>query len=298
MLSLSPIAVFVYKRPLHTQKTIESLQRNALALESDLHIFSDGAKARDDVEGVAAVRKYIKTIGGFRSIKVIERETNLGLSKSIISGVTQLCNQYGSIIVLEDDLVTSPYFLQYMNQALQFYEREERVICIHGYILPLVASQLPETFFLKGTDCWGWATWKRGWNLFEPDGSKLLAELKRKKFEKAFDYNGTYPNTKMLANQILGKNDSWAIRWYASAFLKEKFTLYPGITLVENIGMDGSGRHQDNTTLFSKSVSNAPVVVQRIPLEENSYALCEIQNFFRSIKPTIFSRIKRKFVNL
>lgn len=295
MSSLSPIAVFVYKRLLHTQKAIESLQRNVLALESDLTIFSDGAKTKEDIEGVAAVRKYIKTIGGFRSVTVIERKENLGLSRSIIGGVTQLCNQYGSVIVVEDDLVVSPYFLQYMNQALQFYEREERVICIHGYVYPL-AARLPETFFVRGADCWGWATWKRGWDLFEPDGSKLLTELKQRRLNRTFDLNGVWLGTKMLVNQVKGKNDSWAIRWHASAFLKNKLTLYPGRSLVNNIGLDGSGTHRDNVSHLSADLIEYPITVASIPIESNTTALKHVEIFLRSVKPSIYSRIKRKFL--
>ena len=125
------------------------------------------------------------------------------------------------VIVLEDDLVTSPHFLQYMNDGLGIYERDDRVISIHGYSYP-VHGKLPETFFLRGADCLGWATWKRGWDLFEDDGQRLLNELERRNLTRSFDFDGSYPYTQMLRDQIAGSNSSWAVRWYASAFLRDK----------------------------------------------------------------------------
>ena len=160
-MSLAPIVLFVYNRPEHTRKTVKALQDNDLTDESILYIFSDAAKNDDEVENVEKVREYIRTISGFKQIIIIEREKNYGLANSIISGVTEIVNKYGKIIVLEDDLVTSKYFLSFMNDALEIYKDENKVICIHGYIYP-IKSELPETFFIKGADCWGWATWKRG----------------------------------------------------------------------------------------------------------------------------------------
>ena len=112
------------------------------------------------------MRKYITTVSGFKSLNIIERDINMGLSKSIITGVTEICDKYGKVIVLEDDHVTSPYFLQYMNDGLRAYEHDEDVISIHGYIYPL-GDKLPETFFIRGADCWGWATWKTSWAIYE-----------------------------------------------------------------------------------------------------------------------------------
>ena len=142
--------------------------------------------------------------------------------------------------MLEDDLLTSPYFLDFMNEGLSIYEEDEKVISIHGYVYP-ISEKLPETFFLRGADCWGWATWKRGWDLFEPDGGLLLNKLEESKQTEEFDFNRSYPYTQMLKDQINGKTNSWAVRWYASAFLQNKYTLYPGKSLVSNIGGDGSG---------------------------------------------------------
>ena len=254
-----------------------------LARESELIIFSDGPRSESDKEEVDSVREYIRTVTGFKKVDIVEREINAGLAPSIITGVTEIVNNYGRVIVLEDDLVTSQFFLRYMNDALEFYKDEERVISIHGYLYPL-GSALPETFFLRGADCWGWATWKRGWDLFEPDGLKLLAELKERKLVKQFDLNGAHAYTRMLKWQARGSLDSWAIRWHASAFLLDKLTLYPGVSLINNIGFDTSGTHSYLATDdFEVTLAQMPITLKPIPLAENECAVREFENYFRSV---------------
>jgi SAM-dependent methyltransferase len=279
MTNFAPIVLFVYNRPQHTRQTVEALQKNELAADSDLIIYADAAKSDNAEPAVQAVRAYIRTITGFKSVRVVERPYNFGLANSIIDGVTSIVNEYGRVIVLEDDLVTSPYFLRYMNDGLVRYEHEERVISIHGYIYP-VKDVLPGTFFIRGADCWGWATWKRGWDLFQVDGSKLLDELQRKKLTKDFDFGGSYPYTRMLKKQIEGKNNSWAIRWYASAFLANKLTLYPGVSLVLNIGHDGSGTHCGVNDGFSGEMVGKWRELSTLPPVENMFARESVMNFF------------------
>jgi hypothetical protein len=291
-MTFAPIALFVYNRIRHLRKTVEALIKNEIAEKSDLFIFSDGPRTDADAGKVAEVRDYLKTIQGFKSVTISTRARNLGLSHSIISGVTEVVDEYGRIIVLEDDISASPYFLKYMNGALDLYRDCEDVISIHGYVYP-VRAELPETFFLRGADCWGWATWKRGWESFEPDGRKLLTELKGKKLEKQFDVNGSYPFTKMLKDQVAGKNDSWAIRWHASAFLRNRLTLYPGVSLVRNIGTDESGRHCLRTHVFDAGTAVEPVHLRKIPIEESHSALKVLEDYFNSIKPTFLQRMVR-----
>ena len=157
-MNTAPVVLFVYNRPSHTRGTVEALQKNLLARESGLFVFADAPKSDEQAESVHEVRQYIRQIGGFKSVAIVEREFNLGLARSIIDGVTAIVNKYGRIIVLEDDMVTSPYFLTYMNEALEKYADDERVASSNGYVYP-VDQPLPEAFFLPGADCWGWATW-------------------------------------------------------------------------------------------------------------------------------------------
>jgi len=295
LMSIAPITLFVYNRLEHTKKTVGALRENNLAKESELFVFSDGWKNEESRPKVEEVRDYLKTIDGFKKVEMIEKEKNYGLAESIIAGVTDIVNKFGKVIVLEDDLVTSPYFLEYMNKALDLYQNDAEVVSIHGYTYPIKnTAKLPETFFIKGADCWGWATWKRGWDLFERDGQKLLRELEEKNLTKEFDFSDSYPYTNMLRGQIAGKNNSWAIRWYASAFLNNKLTLYPGKSLIKNIGMDESGRHSGKTDVYDTEVATNPMNLKKLDIKEDLEAREEFTKYFNSLKPSIFERILNK----
>jgi len=289
MSQFAPIALFVYNRLWHTEQTVESLLANTEAQESDLFVFSDGAKNNAEQNKVTDVRNYINSIRGFKSVSIIQNEVNLGLANSIISGVTKVVEQKARIIVLEDDMVVSKYFLEYMNTALSMYELDDEVISIHGYCYP-VPTELPETFFLKGADCWGWATWKRGWRLFEKDANNLLRQIMDKNLGNEFDYNSSMNYRKMLMKQIKGEIDSWAIRWYASAFLQEKLTLYPGVSLVNNIGTDSSGTHLRYTQHYKTAISDRPIQIMKIPCEESYYARKTFEEYFNSIHLSFLKR--------
>ena len=287
---LAPITLFTYNRPDHTRRTVDALAKNELAAESDLIIYSDGAKDDAGAAKVKAVRDYLHTVAGFKSITINEKEKNCGLANSVIAGVSEVVNKYGTVIVLEDDMVTSPYFLRYMNDALEMYRDEEQVISIHGYTYP-VKKTLPETFFLPGADCWGWATWKRGWDLFEPDGRKLRDALQAGKLMHAFDFDGAFPFTKMLEDQISGKVDSWAVRWRASAFLHNKLTLYPGKSLLYNIGADSSGTHCFRQHVFDTEMSLCPVRLKKERIESSQAAFSAFDKYFRSIRIPLYKKI-------
>ncbi len=293
----APIALFVYNRLFHLQQTISSLLNNSLAKSSDIYIYSDGPKNKADELEIIKIRKWLSEISGFKSITIIHREENFGLAKSIIHGVSELVDKFSTVIVLEDDLVVSPHFLQFMNDGLALYEHDHSVASIHGYALPIL-KPLPEIFFLRGADCWGWATWKRAWNAFECDGNKLLNSLQKNKWVKKFDLNNTQPNTKMLKNQIAGINNSWAIRWHASAFINSMFTLYPGKSLVQNIGMDNSGTHCMTSSSFDVKMVSQPITVTRIPIEQDEFAFHAYAEYFKSIKPSGYKRFSGKIKRL
>lgn len=274
------IALFAYCRVEHTRRTVNALLRNRFASESPLIVFADAARSGRAAVGVARVRSYLDTISGFRSITVHHRPRNYGLARSITEGVSEVLQQHDRVIVLEDDMVTSPHFLTYMNQGLALYADDRRVASIHGYVYP-VKEPLPETFFLLGADCWGWATWRRAWACFNPDGRHLLEELRRRGLLREFDFNGAYPYSRMLEAQVLGANDSWAVRWYASTFLAGKLTLYPGRSLVRNIGNDSTGTHCPESTWFDGRLSETPVQVGGIAVEPSHRGRQAIETYFR-----------------
>lgn len=290
---LAPIALFAYNRPWHLRQTVEALLENKEAVQSDLIVFSDGPRNSQAATAVEEVRHYIGTITGFGSVTVVERPRNFGLSKSIVDGVTTVCQRYKRVIVLEDDLVISRHFLAYMNDGLNFYESEEQVASIHGYTYP-VNRVLPSTFFLRGSDCLGWATWERAWRQFQPDGKKLLEELQLARLTDQFDLNGAYSFTQMLKDQIAGRNDSWAVRWHASTFLENKLTLYPGRSLVKHIGSDGSGTNCGDNSMLDTEPSEQPVTVGGIKIEENFGARLAIRAYFDAHKASPVRRALRR----
>jgi len=289
---LSPITLFTYARPDHTRRTVEALLQNHQAGSHDLIVFSDAARTPEKQSAVNEVRAYLATITGFRSVTIQHRPHNFGLAKSIIEGVTQVLSDHEHIIVLEDDMVTSPHFLSYMNEALDKYVNDERVISLHGYVYP-VKEELPEAFFLPGADCWGWATWRRGWYYFNPNGQALLDELKRGDLIEAFDFHGAYGYSKMLEGQIKGTNDSWAVRWYASAFLAGKLTLYPGRSLVHNIGNDSSGTHCGENTSYDSELSTTPINLNAVDVLPSAKVLAAFEAFFRKAQGSFASKLRR-----
>lgn len=278
--ALAPVLVFAFARPDHLRRTMESLQANAEAGLTHVTVFCDGPRNPSDVPQVEAVRRYVDALEGFASVSVVRQPHNLGLAQSVILGVTQMLEQHEDVIVVEDDLLLSPYFLKYMNDALNHYRHDERVASIHGYSYP-TDRPLPATFFLRGADCWGWATWRRAWAGFNPDGRALLSELERQRRVRHFDFDGAYPYTRMLRDQISGKNSSWAVRWHASCYLAGKLTLYPGRSLVENIGNDASGTHSIATSVYSGEIASRPVQVGNIDVAASENARNEIIRFLR-----------------
>lgn len=279
-MTLAPILLFVYNRPEHVRRSIESLLRNELAAQSELFIYADAAKDETEETAVTEVRRYIKGIEGFKSVHITERERNWGLANNVIDGVTTLVNRYGRVIVLEDDLIVAPYFLQFMNDALETYKDSQEVGHIQACDFTHDPS-LPDTFLIKWTGSWGWATWDRAWKKFNPNGKELLKQLEERKLTRTFDFNGNYRFTRMLRRQIEGKNNSWAIRWNASLFLADILSLNVGRSLVQNEGFDGSGTNCGGGGLYSSNLWMHPLTVKPIsPLTENKEARKAFERYY------------------
>lgn len=288
----APIVLFVYNRPTHTRRTVEALLKNELARESDLIIYSDAPKKPEVAEEVREVREYIRTITGFRSVSIAMREKNWGLANSIIDGVTTVVNKYGRIIVLEDDLVTSPYFLNFMNTALDTYQDDEKVMHISGYMFPIDNADMPETFFLRTASCWGWATWNRAWRHFEKNPKKLFNEYTKQTINR-FNLDGAYNFWAQVEQNGKGLIDTWAVFWYASVFQKGGLCLHPKFSMVSNIGHDETGLHCGNTDIFSVQLASKPITYFDRNLVEDTQALNRIKAFFSPAKPAFFSRVSQ-----
>lgn len=298
MKNLAPIVLFTYNRPNHTRQTVEALQKNTFAQESQLFIYSDAPKNQAAKEQVTEVREYLKTIKGFKKITLIERDKNWGLANSIIDGVTNIVNQYGKIIVLEDDLVTSPYFLQFMNEALEFYQDEEKVMHISGWNYPINRQGLSDTFFCRIMNCWGWATWADRWQYFEKDVNKTISEFSKDDIKKFDLDSGSGFWNQVIANKKERIN-TWAIFWYATIFKKGGLCLNPVQPFIENIGHDGSGVHCGKCDLYSDNLlANQPIWFFEKQILENSIAIKRIRAFLQK-KPLHIKAINKlkKIIN-
>lgn len=276
---VAPVALFVHRRADHTRRVVDSLRANAEASVTPLIVFADGSRGAADDRAVAEVRSYVRTIEGFASVVVVERDRNVGLAGSITAGVSEVVSTAGRVIVLEDDTVVAPGFLRYMNDGLALYSDDADVASIHGYTYPL-AMELPETFFLRGADCWGWATWARAWDRFDPDGAALRERLAESGELDTWDHEGASGLADLLDDQIAGHADSWAVRWSASAFLAGMFTLYPGRSLVHNIGNDGTGEHGGLSRRYDVAPYPGRITVERIPVEERPEIHAALTDFY------------------
>jgi hypothetical protein len=278
---LAPIVLFVYNRPDHTRQTVESLSANIYASESDLIIYSDAPKNQQAEEGVQAVRSYIKTLQGFKSITIIERDKNWGLANSIIDGVTSIVNKYGKVIVLEDDIVTSPYFLKFMNTALNYYENEKKVWHISGWNCLNSKTYLDDVFFWRTMNCWGWATWKDRWQYYEKNVEKLIESFTKKDIFKFNIYGSEDMWGQVLANKA-GIINTWAIFWYAIIFQNNGLCLSPTLSFVKNIGNDGTGVNCGADAIFSNEVlCEKEIDFSSIHIHENRKIVKKIINFYK-----------------
>jgi hypothetical protein len=289
MKSLAPIILFAYNRPLHTEQTLEALMANQLANESILYIYADGPKVNMDEHSLLQInftRQILRKKQWCKEVHFIERAHNLGLAENVIDGVTKVVNKHGKIIVLEDDLITSPYFLTYCNDGLEMYQDNQNVYSINAYQFPIdFKIDKADTFLCPlATSSWGWATWKEKWEIFEKEPkNKMLIQnetLLRQRFNFA-DYD--YAN--MLDNQ-----KSWAIRWYHAVFLRNGLGLFPTHSLVQNNGFDGSGENCGIEELKQEQFPLKINLKKKEAIDLHAYAL--LMNHF--LKPNLTTAKSRK----
>lgn len=246
-MSLAPIILFVYNRPWHTQQTVEALQKNELATESDLFIFADGPKtdaSEECLANISKVRKYILTIEGFKSITIEEAHENKGLANSVIAGVTKIINQFGKVIVVEDDIVTHPFFLRFMNDTLETYEINHKIFCVGGYQYKF---KIPfwyrkTVYIVHRAETWGWATWLDRWNNVDWDINDYNKFINSPSEIKLFTRGGK-DMLNLLKSQMNNAIDSWAIRWDYCMYKNDAYCVRPTASLTTNIGFDNSGTH-------------------------------------------------------
>ncbi len=289
----SPIVLFVYNRLYHTKQVVEALKNNALARDSELFIYADAAKNHKFIDQVKEVRNYIKTIDGFKKINIIERETNFGLANSIIEGVTTVVNEFGRVIVLEDDLVTSPYFLNFMNDSLNLYRGKQNVWGVGAYMHPVEINNV-ETLFLPYTTSWGWATWNDRWKYFEREPDSLKNLLTKKEINR-FDLDGVEDLWSQVIKNSNGSIFTWAIFWYATVFLNNGCCVYPYKSLVKNIGFDGSGEHCRPTDKYDIDLLDSPINNFDMNIKVNTKVFVMVKKYLKCRQNFVVRTLKRAY---
>ena len=293
-MACAPIAVFAFNRPGRLRNCLASLKKNSLASESEVVIFIDGPRNLSDVMDVRACKREARLATGFLTVRIIERPENYGLVKSIRSGVSQVLAQRSTIIVVEDDLEVSEYFLEFMNEGLATYASVERVASIHGYVYPS-ESPFDAPFFLRGADCWGWATWRSRWDQVNFDAKRLYQQLKAIGGLDKFDFQCGAGFSTLLQKTIENPSTSWAICWHASMFLQNRLTLYPNKSLVKNVGLDGFGTNCAQSENFDVEISDRRVCGFGIELQESEQAYLQFQKFFLKLNRRRWNRIFKRF---
>ena len=297
MNELAPIVVFVYNRPDCAKHTLEALGNCFLAKDSELFIYSDAPKNDRSDALVKEVRKVISSVEGFKHITIIERDKNLGLSASIITGVTEIIHKYGKVIVVEDDLIVNPEFLAYMNEALRKYEDNEQVMSVTAYSFTNhFAKKLSDTYFLPMPSSWTWGTWKNRWDQFDINAKgweilKTDCTLRRK-----FNFCRVTGFYSMLLKQMEEKTiDSWAIRWYWTIFRKNGLTLYPKKTLVNNEGYENSGVHCQGINDAYSIYDNSPrlQLTDKMEVSKQACRIVKVNLWYRNLRKLFFAVMKK-----
>lgn len=292
---ISPLVIFAFNRPAYLKKCLISLKLNSLSCKTKTYFFIDYPKFEKDFKNYNKVIKIIKETSIFKQKIIIQRKYNYGLKKNILSGIDYVLKKNETVIVLEDDLYLSKYFLDYMNKYLQFFKNSKNIASIHGYCYPIDKKNLNNFFLLRGADCWGWATWRRAWRHYNDDNLFLAKKIKNMNEINTFNFNNSFNYYDMLTNR---SSSTWAVNWYASAFIKKMFTLYPRNPYVKNIGNSGFGTHSNKIDKrFDVSLSSN-FKFEKLLIKEDILARKKFEQFFKYNfkKKYIFLRIIKNFI--
>jgi hypothetical protein len=286
-MNYAPIVLFVYNRIWHLKQTVESLLQNPLAAQSVLYIYSDAAKGSQDASNVAEVRQYIHQITGFKEIHIYESEKNLGLAPSVIHGVTEILNQHKKAIVMEDDLLCSTNFLDFMNDSLDLYAGQPHIFSISGYAQPVQIPQdfTDDVYLFPRASSWGWGTWLDKWQQADWEVQDFDGFVKDKVAQREFNQGGE-DLTPMLVKQQRGLVSSWAVRWCYTHYKHQALSIYPRQSRIHNTGNDESGVHSRKTSKYDAQLSNN---VYSLPAEPKQNPIIS-QNLQQLFKPSIIRR--------
>jgi hypothetical protein len=298
MFDPAPVVVFAFNRPAHLKKLLDSLAINRYADATSVVVYVDGPRNDLDRGRQLEIFELLEGQFNFKSLSIVISAENKGLAKSIRFGVSQMLVDSSRVIVLEDDLLLSPSFLEFMNRGLEIYETCNEVASIHGFQYP-IASDFREPIFFRGADCWGWATWRDRWNLVSFDSQMLLEQIQSSGLIDEFNLSGNMDFYGMLQKQATSEVDSWAICWHASMFVQNKLTLFPPESLVQNNGNDGSGVHSGVNNFFETNLADLSEWEFPVDIEESDVFKNLLGEFYRKSlgKKSLAYRISRKLRN-
>lgn len=299
---LAPVAVFAFRRLDLLRRTLRALEACDGFAESPVHVFSDGPRAGspDDAMRVEELRAWAGRWCRRHGATLHESSGNRGLRASITSGVTSLLGDHPSVIVLEDDIVVSPAFIVFMNQGLRAYRDRDDIMHLSGHFVPH-RERLKPVGLLRVPSSWGWGTWARAWRHYSDDAARLLAEI-RKADVHAFNINGSYPYLDELARNASGELDTWAVRWYASMFLRNGLAAYPAKSFARNIGFGTDGTNCKPGPM-ARVYRNQPIRIRRVSpvwedvLSESPAYVRAMEDFYRWqqaqwVKPSLSDRLR------
>lgn len=287
-----PVALFCYNRPVHLKRTIAALQKNAGAVETEVWFFSDGPVGEGDRASVDEVRKIVDNVEGFKGVRVVKNDVNRGLAASVIAGISAVLAQNDACIVLEDDLETAPFFLDFLNSGLSCYADDSEIFSVSGYCPPIAIPDdyAAEAFRFPRINSWGWGTWRNRWSRVDWDVKDFEAFISNKKLVKQLALQGKDLPV-MLLKQQTGKIGSWAVRFNQACFREGKTNIYPVRSLVKNLGTDGTGTHMKSSGKYGVQLSEKPLNPH--PAYENSYISKAFREFYRpSLYRQMVNRIK------
>ena len=293
---MAPIVIFAFNRPNHLAQLLKSLLQNKEFADSDLYIYVDGPRNNSDLKLVQETREVAKSFSGMKAKKLVIREKNLGLGSSLKIGVTEVLSKSDKIFVLEDDLIVTNSFLKYMNAGLAKYEAEPKVARIHGYCFGFY-QPIQDPFFLRGADCLGWATWKDRWDSIVWDPRELIDRIDELGLIRQFNLDDSHSHFSVLRAEEKKGFHSWAIYWHASMFSQGRLTLFPGTSLIEYAGADGSGTHVvENSDFWKTEISTETNWKFPEEITESPIAREQMIAYYNRIFPKLpfFGRIIRR----
>jgi hypothetical protein len=293
----TPIILFAFRRPNHTQRTLESLARNSEAKDAPLTIFIDGPRNEEDLRLCDEVEAVARSRPWCGQVNIVRRPLNWGVLKSVVTEVTDTINRHGSVIVLEDDLDLSPFFLRFMEDGLARYHDEPRVMEISGYRYP-VRHVVARSVFVGHAIGWGWATWKRAWNLYETDPHKLIERIESAGLRRRFDLEDAARFMQMLRDCARGRLGAWDVRWSAAMLLNQGLTFCPAVSLVNNIGHDGTGTNCNAGSGYNVPLSQSPVTDFPEVIVEDAEFRQALRRFFIDMEGPLPVRLTRNLLRM